>query len=175
MWAKYSSRLNVNSPSVNVAVAVLGWARWTAELGKWSVRLLMVDASSVLRPRCGLADVGPALDRVAPGQRLQQDRRRGARRGTGRRRRRAAASCARAAPGPRPSCLPFGVAGQRRSSPACRPGRLAGSSSFSSRTSTSPSMTSANSSCAAARQPEVPSARMASITYSMFLPTATFS
>ena len=36
-------------------------------------------------------------------------------------------------------------------------------------------MTSANSSWAGARQPEVPSVRMASITYSMFLPTATFS
>jgi hypothetical protein len=48
-------------------------------------------------------------------------------------------------------------------------------SSFNSRISTSPSITSANSSCPGARQPDVPSARMASITYSMFLPTATFS
>ena len=59
--------------------------------------------------------------------------------------------------------------------PRVAAGTTPGFSSFSRRISTSPSITSANSSCAGARQPEVPSVRMASITYSMFLPTATFS
>jgi hypothetical protein len=54
-------------------------------------------------------------------------------------------------------------------------GTIEGSSSFTRVISTSPSMTSANSSWAAVRHPESPSARSTSITYSMFLATATFS
>ena len=47
--------------------------------------------------------------------------------------------------------------------------------SFWRRISTSPSITSANSSCGDVRHSEVPSARIASTTNWRFLPTATFS
>ena len=58
----------------------------------------------------------------------------------------------------------LGASARRRPAPSLR-----------RRISTSPSMTRANSSCGAVRQPDVPSARIASSTYSRFLPTATFS
>ena len=57
----------------------------------------------------------------------------------------------------------------------CFPAGATGASSFTSWTSTSPSSTRANSSWSQVRHSDVPSARITSSTYSMFLPTATFS
>ena len=66
---------------------------------------------------------------------------------------------------------PFGTSVEPRSDP----GPASPGPSFLSRISTVPSMTSANSSCGAVRQLDVPSARIVSSTYWRFRPTTTFS
>src|SRR6266508_391316 len=73
-----------------------------------------------------------------------------------------------------PIFRPAGPPG-RRIEPSVRAGTAEGSASLTRRTSTRPSITRANSSWAAARHSDVPSARMTSSTYCMFLPTATLS
>ena len=119
------------------------------------------------------ADVGPALDGVVAEDGLQQDDARAPWRSCDRRRWRAAAPGARCAGRCGPSsCRP---ARHRRATEPSLSAGTAGASSLTSSMVTSPSMHSGNSSWAQVRHSLVPSARMTSSTYCMFLPTATFS
>ena len=126
-----------------------------------------------LRLRDGLDDVGPSVDGVRALLRLEQDHRWLARHGTGTRHRPAAASCARGVRRRGPSPGRSALTGSAFE-PRWRSGPVSGTQ-LRSRISTSPSMTSANSSCGAVRHSDVPSARIVSTTYWRFLPTATFS